>query len=111
MAATKTKKPRADIELEPRPDQQHGTEPLEKQPVSNVVWRHRDELIPNSYNPNAVAPPEMELLKISILEDGWTQPIVILPDFHIVDGFHRYTVSADPRLHERFGGFVPTVMV
>jgi len=84
---------------------------LAQQPVSNVVWRNRDELIPNHYNPNKVAPPEMELLKISILEDGWTQPIVILPDMHIVDGFHRYTVSDDPRLRERFGGMVPTVMV
>ena len=68
---------------------------LIKQPISNVIWKSRAELHPNNYNPNKVAPPEMELLIISILEDGWTQPIVILPDGQIVDGFHRYTVSAD----------------
>jgi ParB-like chromosome segregation protein Spo0J len=84
---------------------------VRKQPVSTVKWRHRDELTANDYNPNRVAPPELELLILSILEDGWTQPIVVLPDGTIVDGFHRYTVSADPRLMERFGGWVPTVTI
>lgn len=82
-----------------------------EQPVSTVQWLNRSLLRPNDYNPNKVAPPELELLILSILEDGWTQPIVILPDFDIVDGFHRYTVSGDSRLMERFGGFVPTVTV
>jgi ParB-like chromosome segregation protein Spo0J len=84
---------------------------IANQPVSSVRWRHRDDLKPNDYNPNKVAAPEMELLIISILEDGWTQPIVVHADGHIVDGFHRYTVSKDPRLMERFGGMVPTVEV
>jgi ParB-like chromosome segregation protein Spo0J len=84
---------------------------IEKQPISRVVWRNRAELSPNDYNPNKVAPPEMELLITSILEDGWTQPIVTLPDGTIVDGFHRYTVSGDKRLMERFDGMVPTVAV
>lgn len=82
-----------------------------KQPISNVKWVSRETLKPNDYNPNKVAPPELELLITSIMEDGWTQPIVILPDNTIVDGFHRYTVSADKRLMARFGGMVPTVMV
>tara|TARA_R110000822_G_scaffold278162_1_gene400183 strand:- start:345 stop:887 length:543 start_codon:yes stop_codon:yes gene_type:complete len=84
---------------------------LIKQPISNVIWKSRAELHPNNYNPNKVAPPEMELLIISILEDGWTQPIVILPDGQIVDGFHRYTVSADKRLLDRYNGMVPTVTI
>jgi hypothetical protein len=52
----------------------------ENQPISSVCWLHRNLLAPNSYNPNAVAPPELELLKLSILEDGWTTPIVTLPE-------------------------------
>lgn len=80
-------------------------------PVTSVHWRHRDGLRPNDYNPNKVAPPELELLTISILEDGWTQPIVVLPDMTIVDGFHRYTVSGDRRLLERYNGMVPVVVV
>lgn len=84
---------------------------LDTDPVSNVRWVDRDTLIPNSYNPNRVAPPELELLIHSILEDGWTQPIVILEDGTIVDGFHRHTVSADRRLMARYGGKVPVVVV
>lgn len=80
-----------------------------KQPIDTVVWRHRDSLRPNAYNPNRVAPPELTLLKISILEDGWTQPIVIDPQGTIVDGFHRWTVSGDPQVYGLTGGKVPTV--
>lgn len=83
----------------------------EKQPVSNVRWEPRGRLKSNSYNPNAVAPPELELLKTSILEDGWTQPICVLPDLTIVDGFHRWTVSADPRIRAMTGGLVPVVVI
>jgi ParB-like chromosome segregation protein Spo0J len=81
------------------------------QPLSNIVWRHRDELKPNNYNPNKVAPPELKLLKISITEDGWTQPIVINPDMTIVDGFHRWTVSGHKEIYAITDGYVPTVML
>lgn len=84
---------------------------LQKEPVSRVQWVSRDFLKANHYNPNVVAPPELELLIVSILEDGWTQPIVVQPDYTIVDGFHRHTVSADPRLMARYGGMVPVVVV
>lgn len=30
----------------------------------------------NHYNPNKVAEPELELLELSIREDGFTQPLV-----------------------------------
>ena len=65
------------------------------QPLNNIQWVDRETLKPNNYNPNKVAPPELKLLKVSILEDGWTQPIVINSDNTIVDGFHRWTVSDD----------------
>ena len=82
-----------------------------KHPLNEVIWRNRDELIPNNYNPNKVAPPELKLLKISILEDGWTQPIVINPDMTIVDGFHRWTVSSHKEIFDLTDGMVPTVMI
>ena len=81
------------------------------QPLSEIIWRDRADLKPNNYNPNKVAPPELKLLKISILEDGWTQPIVINPDMTIVDGFHRWTVSGQPEVFALTSGMVPTVMV
>lgn len=87
----------------------------DSQPVSRVRWIHRDLLEPNSYNPNCVAPPEMALLKLSILEDGWTTPIITQPEldgrFVITDGFHRWKISADPQVFELTNGLVPTVQI
>lgn len=83
----------------------------DKQPVSHVQWVPRGKLKANAYNPNRVAPPEIDLLKLSITEDGWTQPIVVLPDYTIIDGFHRWTVSADAAIRGMTGGLVPVVTV
>lgn len=84
---------------------------MNNQPLNEIIWRDRDTLKPNNYNPNKVAPPELKLLKISILEDGWTQPIVINPDLTIVDGFHRWTVSGHKEIYQLTDGKVPTVMI
>ncbi|MDR1550976.1 MAG: ParB/RepB/Spo0J family partition protein [Hungatella sp.] len=66
-------------------------------PVYNVRQVPIEKLQANAYNPNRVFPPEFELLKKSIREDGYTMPIVCyyLEDFdryEIIDGFHRYMV-------------------
>jgi ParB-like chromosome segregation protein Spo0J len=87
-----------------------NTKTPETQPISNVRWRHRDTLKANDYNPNRVAPAELQLLAISILEDGWTQPLVVLGDA-IVDGFHRWTVSGWPAIYAMTGGMVPCVEI
>lgn len=76
-------------------------------PIDNVEWVHRDSLKPNNYNPNAMNKYELELLVISILEDGWTQAIYTTPDYEIVDGFHRWTASGDKRILKRDKGLVP----
>ena len=80
-------------------------------PLDELQWMHRDNLKPNNYNPNSVAPPELDLLKTSIKEDGWTQPIVANPDMTIVDGFHRWTCSGHPEIYELTDGYVPVVML
>ena len=54
----------------------------------------------NTYNPNTVAAPEMDLLELSIREDGFTQPLVCYHDkeqdkYILIDGFHRYIVAKD----------------
>ena len=45
-------------------------------PVYNVIAVPIEKIVPNTYNPNAVAPPEMKLLYESIKVDGYTMPIV-----------------------------------
>lgn len=84
---------------------------IKDMPVNNVIWKNRDDLHANNYNPNHVAPPELKLLKISILEDGWTQPIVARPDGEIVDGFHRWLVSDDKDVRNMTDGKVPVVIL
>lgn len=81
-----------------------------------MTWRHRDQLRANNFNPNHVAKPEMKLLKTSLLENGWTQPVVVTPTedpdtFEIVDGFHRWTLSGDKEVGAMTGGYVPTVLL
>ena len=81
-------------------------------PLSDVRWVDPTTLHANDYNPNNVFPVEMRLLKTSILEDGWTQPIVARTDGEIVDGFHRWTLgSTDADIQAISGGLVPVVRI
>lgn len=80
-------------------------------PIKNVMIVDRDLLKPNDYNPNKVLEENMKLLEQSILVNGWTLPIVCRPDYTIIDGFHRWTVSGREPLKSRLGGKVPIVIV
>lgn len=85
---------------------------MEQQPIDTVEWVDVEKLKSNNYNPNHIPPPELQLLKTSILADGWTQPIVIRPDYEIVDGFHRWTVAKrDEEVYNLTGGKVPVVFL
>ena len=88
-----------------------------KSPVYNVKAIPIEKIQENSYNPNAVAPPEMKLLYQSIKEDGYTMPIVCyylseIDKYEIVDGFHRYTVMKTHKdIYEREQGCLPVVVI
>ena len=93
----------------------HKISPFRNEPVDFVKWVASDEVYANDYNPNSVAPPEMELLAHSILSDGYTQPIVTFPTSfgrEVVDGFHRNRVgkeNSDVRF--RVMGYLPVVTI
>ncbi len=88
-----------------------------KSPVYGVIGVPIEKVKANDYNPNAVAPPEMELLETSIWEDGYTQPVVTVYDeendiYVVVDGFHRYlTLKNSKRIYEREKGILPVVVL
>lgn len=88
-----------------------------KSPVYNVIAVPIEKIVPNSYNPNSVAPPEMKLLYDSIKEDGYTMPIVCYynkakDNYIIVDGFHRYRIMLEhPDIYEREGGVLPVSVI
>lgn len=93
----------------------HGISPMKSEPVDCVRWVKSCTVIANDYNPNSVAPPEMELLRTSIGEDGYTQPIVTFKnndDHEVVDGFHRHRVGKeDAKIQERIHGYLPIVII
>lgn len=80
-------------------------------PLSSLQWVDRDKLRPNDYNPNKVSRENLELLTRSIETNGWTLPIVVRPDYTIIDGFHRWTVAGAEPLRTQLGGKVPVVIV
>lgn len=80
-------------------------------PLSSLQWVDRSLLKPNGYNPNKVSEDNLQLLVQSILTNGWTLPIVCRPDYTIIDGFHRWTVSEREPLFSLLGGKVPVVIV
>lgn len=90
--------------------------PLKREPVDCVIWVRADQLHANDYNPNSVAPPEMRLLQLSIMSDGYTQPIVAWPDgnssFEVVDGFHRNRVGREVgAITKRVMGRLPIAVI
>ncbi len=89
--------------------------PFNAEPVDYVEWVPAGDVQANSYNPNSVAPPEMELLRLSILADGFTQPIVSnAEDGHreVVDGFHRSRVGREfDDVAARVKGYLPLVQI
>ena len=93
----------------------HEFSPFKSEPVDFVRWVPNDIVRANDYNPNSVAPPEMELLRVSISADGYTQPIVAMPNdegFEVVDGFHRHRVGKEcDEIAKRVAGYLPVVSI
>ena len=88
-----------------------------KSPAYDIIPVPIEKIKPNTYNPNAVAPPEMKLLYESIKEDGYTMPIVCYYNherdiYVIVDGFHRYRIMLEHRdIYEREKGLLPVSVI
>jgi len=88
--------------------------PFNMEPVDCVQWIPADKVRANDYNPNTVAPPEMELLRHSILADGYTQPIVAWQNegYEVVDGFHRHRVGRECEdVNARIHGHLPLAII
>ena len=88
-----------------------------KSPAYNIIAVPIEKIQPNTYNPNAVAPPEMKLLYESIKADGYTMPIVCYyvkqKDIYlIVDGLHRYRIMLEnPDIYEWEQGLLPVSVI
>jgi len=95
----------------------HNESPFKNEPVDFVKWVLSEDVVSNDYNPNKVAPPEMELLEVSIMNDGYTQPIVAWENkekqkIEVIDGFHRNRVGKESKIvNQRIKGYLPIVNI
>jgi ParB-like chromosome segregation protein Spo0J len=94
----------------------HKNSPFSTEPVDCVLWVKNNTVRANDYNPNSVAPPEMELLRLSISNDGYTQPIVSMDNNdgtrEVIDGFHRNRVGKEcAEIQSRVHGYLPVVTI
>lgn len=93
----------------------HLASPFSGEPVDFVRWVKQQRVEANDYNPNSVAPPEMELLRTSISADGYTQPIVAHDEgdkYVVIDGFHRNRVGKECLdVRQRVHGYLPVVQI
>jgi len=95
----------------------HRISPFKTEPVDCVLWVKNNTVHANDYNPNSVAPPEMELLRLSISADGYTQPIVSMLEENgntreVIDGFHRNRVGKECEdIQKRVHGYLPVVTI
>lgn len=93
----------------------HEVSPLKHHPVDFVRWVRAETVRGNTYNPNAVAPPEMRLLVHSIASNGYTMPIVaheVEDGTVVIDGFHRHRVGKEvPEVRESVRGRLPVTQI
>lgn len=93
----------------------HEVSPFKTEPTDFIRWVKKDTVYANSYNPNSVAPTEMDLLKLSIEADGYTQPIVTMKagdGREVIDGYHRHLVGKTYNpIQQRVHGYLPVVTI
>jgi ParB-like chromosome segregation protein Spo0J len=65
-----------------------------------------------SWRINYVLKPDMDLLRLSMNDFGWLQPIVVrTQDMTVVDGTHRWVVAGEKDFQKKHGADIPVVLV
>jgi len=62
--------------------------------LESEIWPI-DKIYPNSYNPNEMDEKTMELTRLSMREEGFSDPIDIDPSGMILDGEHRWRIAKE----------------
>lgn len=98
----------------------HQISPFKNEPTDCVLWIKQQQVIANDYNPNVMSPTEKRLLETSLVKDGYTQPVVVLPiqqsknkptQWQVVDGYHRYLLNKKNSLNKRINGYLPITIL
>ena len=73
----------------------HAISPFNNNAIDCVLWKKTDNMVVSALNVNHIAPTEKKLLYNSLLENGFTQPIILSRRFgsdFIVDGAKRHNL-------------------
>lgn len=85
---------------------------IDDMPLSKIQWIDVNKLKANDYNPNVVLTNELKLLQLSMLKNGWIQPVLVTQDYDIIDGFHRSTLcKINKDINKMTDGKVPCVVL
>ena len=69
-----------------------------------------DSIKPAEWRTNYVLKPDMELLRLSMNESGWLQPILVrAADMSIIDGTHRWVIAGEKHFQRRHGSEIPVM--
>jgi hypothetical protein len=76
-----------------------------------IVWVPGAELQEAPWRANYILKPDVELLKRSLSQHGWIQPIVVQRSTNtIIDGYHRWEIASNIQpLMKAYSGCVPVV--
>ncbi|HAT6802685.1 TPA: ParB N-terminal domain-containing protein [Citrobacter freundii] len=89
--------------------------PFSFHPIDCVQWIPVKHIMLNDYNPNTMSPVESRLLRVSLLRNGYTQPVVTHEKhgkYVIVDGEHRFSTGCrTAAIAEKLLGYMPVVKV
>jgi len=76
-----------------------------------VTKKPLTELHPPERNVRMHTDKQLKEFRRSVEMFGQIRPIVVRPDYTIIDGFHRWTVAGEEPLHTKLGGKVPVIVV
>ena len=83
--------------------------------TDQTVLALQDAIRKGKFPGGSQLPPEMELLELSIMNDGYTQPIVTWRNEdknEVIDGFHRNRVGKESKvINKRIHGYLPVVSI
>lgn len=92
-----------DTETDDTPPEGFGYSP--ETPSENFwpgEWVSREALEPNDWNPNEMGEEARDRLLTSLMDNGWTQPIVVhAEDDYIIDGEQRWHVASEEPFCDR----------
>lgn len=86
-----------------------------KHPIDSIRWIPVERLEANDYNPNVVYNQELKLLELSLLKQGWIQPVLACKEddkYVIIDGYHRWWLTKNKQqCREMTDGMVPCAVL